>query len=108
MGKNPALYQLLVVSLRDQFWGPLLFSIFINDLPSIVSSPTFLFADDTKIFQVIRNEEDHLALQKDLNLLHEWSLRWQLNFNVAKCKHLHFGTAHSYGSFTLMVLWSTV
>ena len=81
--------------------GPLLFSIFINDLPSIVSSPTFMFADDTKIFRVIRNEEDHLALQKDLNLLHEWSLRWQLNFNVAKCKHLHFGTAHSYGSFYL-------
>ena len=81
--------------------GPLLFSIFINDLPSIVSSPTFMFADDTKIFRVIRNEEDHLALQKDLNLLHEWSLQWQLNFNVAKCKHLHFGTAHSYGSFYL-------
>ena len=30
--------------------GPLLFSIFINDFPSIVSSPTFMFADDTKIF----------------------------------------------------------
>ena len=29
--------------------GPLLFSIFINDLPSIVSSPTFMFADDTKM-----------------------------------------------------------
>ena len=28
----------------------LLFSIFINDLPSIVSSPIFMFADDTKIF----------------------------------------------------------
>ena len=48
--------------------GPLLFSIFISDLPSIVSSPTFMFTDDTKIFQVIRNEEDHLALQKDFKL----------------------------------------
>ena len=49
----------------------------------------------------IRNKEDHLALQKDLNLLHEWSLQWQLNFNVTKCKHFYFGTAHSYGSFYL-------
>ena len=39
--------------------GPLLFSIFINDLPSIVSSPILMFADDTKIFRVIRNKEDH-------------------------------------------------
>ena len=60
-----------------------------------------MFVDDTKIFRVIRNEEDHLTLQKDLNLLHEWSLQWQLNVNVAKCKHLHFGTARSYGSFYL-------
>ena len=60
-----------------------------------------MFADDTKIFQVIQSEEDHIALQNDLNLLHEWSLRWQLNFNVNKCKHLHFGSGHSYGSFYL-------
>jgi len=81
--------------------GPLLFSIFINDLPSIVSGPIFMFADDTKIFRVIRNKEDQLALQNDLNLLHEWSLQWQLNFNVVKCKHLHFGTEHFIGSFYL-------
>jgi len=81
--------------------GPLLFSIFINDLPSIVSSPILMFADDTKIFRVIRNKEDHSALQNDLNLLYEWSLQWQLNFNVVKCKHLHFGADHFFGSFYL-------
>ena len=45
--------------------GPLLFLIFINDLPSVVSSSIFMFADDTKIFQVIQSEEDHIALQND-------------------------------------------
>ena len=30
--------------------GPVLFMIFVNDIPSVVSSPTFMFADDTKKF----------------------------------------------------------
>jgi len=30
--------------------GPILFTIYINDLPSNLSNPTLLFADDTKIF----------------------------------------------------------
>jgi len=33
--------------------GPLLFSLFVNDLPSIVSSPLVLFADDAKIYHSI-------------------------------------------------------
>ena len=39
--------------------GPLLFTMFVNDIPSIVSSPTFLFADDTKIFHFIKSSDDH-------------------------------------------------
>ena len=61
---------------------PLLFSMFVNDLPLIVSSPIYLFADDTKIFRAMRNEENRAALQNDLNSLHEWTLNWQLNFNI--------------------------
>ena len=30
--------------------GPVLFTIFVNDIPSVVLSPTFMFADDMKIF----------------------------------------------------------
>jgi len=42
--------------------GPILFTMFVNDLPSIVSSPVYMFADDTKIFGVIRTGEDYSAL----------------------------------------------
>ena len=81
--------------------GPLLFIMFVNDLPLVVSGPTYMFADDTKIFRVIRNSEDYVTLQNDLNSLFKWSSLWQLKFNASKCKHLHFGPAHHYGNYFL-------
>jgi hypothetical protein len=38
--------------------GPILFAIYINDMPEMVESSTYLFADDTKIFREIRKEKD--------------------------------------------------
>jgi hypothetical protein len=38
--------------------GPILFVIYINDMPEMVESSTYLFADDTKIFREIREEKD--------------------------------------------------
>ena len=50
--------------------GSVLGPIFVNDIPSIVSSPTLLFADDTKMFRIVKNSDDHTVLQHDLNLLY--------------------------------------
>ena len=41
------------------------------------------------------------VLQNHLNLLHERSVRWQLKFNVSKCKHVHFGPVHQFGLYYL-------
>ena len=71
--------------------GPLLFVIFINDLPEELQTRTYLFADDTKVYNVIRGEEDQTKLQQDLNKLEEWSDRWLLRFHPDKCKHMHVG-----------------
>ena len=65
--------------------GPLLFSIYVNDIPSVVKSPVLLFADDTKIFRSIQCKDDYLQLQNDINKLLEWSSIWQLKFNISKC-----------------------
>ena len=65
--------------------GPLLFVIFINDLPTQVKSDLFLFADDTKIFRNIRSEDDRETLQKDINTMLEWANKWQLEFHLDKC-----------------------
>ena len=68
--------------------GPILFVIYINDLPDIVSSKAFLFADDIKIYRVKTREDDNKELQKDLNLLSDWSETWLLKFHQDKCKHM--------------------
>ena len=47
-----------------------------------------LFADDSAIYRSIDTKEDSHALQKDLFLLQNWAHKWQMNFNVKKCKSL--------------------
>ena len=71
--------------------GPLLFVMYINDLPDLVSSTVYLFADDTKIFKIIENENDPKILQRDLDSLRKWSDTWLLRFHPQKCKFMNLG-----------------
>ena len=72
--------------------GPLLFLLFINDIPNEIKCNIQLFADGAKIFKTVKNEEDHQDLVKDLDNLENWATRlWQMRFNVGKCKVLHLG-----------------
>jgi len=41
------------------------------------------------------------ALQHDLDLLYDWTIRWQLKFNILKCKHIHLGPMHHFGPYYL-------
>ena len=66
--------------------GPVLFVIFINDLPNSVESTAYLFADDTKLYRSIKGEEDRNIVQSDLNNLFDWSTKWLLKFHPDKCK----------------------
>jgi hypothetical protein len=42
--------------------GPILFTIYINDLPDALENMIKLFADDTKVFASVNNEEDKNSL----------------------------------------------
>lgn len=71
--------------------GPILFLLFINDLPrSAVTSSMFLFADDAKCAKAIHSFSDTLDLQRDLVALGAWARKWNLYFNETKCIHLRF------------------
>ena len=63
--------------------GPILFLLHINDLPSVISSKVRLFADDCLVYREIKNRQDQIALQKDLNLLENWGSKWGMRFNAA-------------------------
>ena len=66
--------------------SPLLFSLFINDLPTVISTNCLLFADDLKLFNEIRSAADVLALQRDLDAVARWAADWKLVLNASKCK----------------------
>ena len=59
--------------------GPLLFLVYVNDLPRLITSHVFLFADNTKLIQSISTLADHAQLQTDLDILAKWCDAWQLN-----------------------------
>ncbi|XP_072030407.1 uncharacterized protein [Amphiura filiformis] len=68
--------------------GPLLFILFVNDIGEETSSTIRLFADDALIYRHISSKADTDALQNDLHKLVDWSTKWQMRFNPAKCSLL--------------------
>ena len=68
--------------------GPIMFLIFINDLPSVVNSPCKLFADDLVIYRQINNQEDQITLQRDMDRLADWESKWGMQFHPDKCEHI--------------------
>ena len=68
--------------------GPLLFLVYINDMPAFVKSKLRLFADDAYLYKVIKAIVDSQLLQTDLDSLQVWEERWDMEFHPKKCKVL--------------------
>ena len=79
--------------------GPILFLIYINDMPKVLANTCKLFADDAKVFGDVSKPD--IILQKDIDNLSSWSETWQLPFNVKKCKCLHIGRNNPENSYTM-------
>ena len=81
--------------------GPILFVLYINDLPSNVQSEIRLFADDTKLFTRSDTKEACENLQKDLDTLQVWSEKWLLRFHPEKCHTLKLGHKKSEATYCM-------
>ena len=68
--------------------GPLLFLLYINDMPALLNSLLKLFADDSYLYRHIKSILDMHCLQDDLDKLQDWEQNWDMEFHPQKCKLL--------------------
>ena len=69
--------------------------------PRVISSNISKFADDTKIGRQISSEQKAMVLQGELNRMHKWAVKWQMDFNINKCSTLYVGRHNTRNIYTL-------
>ena len=62
--------------------GPILFIIYVNDIPDSLQNICKIFADDTIVYAAVDKRSE--SLQQDLLKLGEWSRIWLLEFSIQK------------------------
>ena len=75
---------------------PLLFLLYLNDLPACVNNKVKLYTDDVLLYSFIKSESDCIDLQENLDKLTEWADMWLMEFNQKKCEHLRITNKHSF------------
>ncbi len=78
--------------------GPILFVIYVNDLPDHLLADSLLYADDVKL---IAPRNRHNILQNSLNVSASWSKDWELDLNPTKREHLPIGNSIHFVLYTL-------
>ncbi|KAL8582030.1 hypothetical protein ACOMHN_028011 [Nucella lapillus] len=84
--------------------GPLLFVMFINDLPRVVKSEVKIFADDTKLYGRSDTAQGIQNMQDDPDQLQMWSDQWLLRFHPQKCAVMKLGTTKSEATYSMCQL----
>ena len=68
--------------------GPVLFLLYVNDIPENVKCDIKIFADNTKVWKNIKDSDDCRDLQNNLDSITDWSDTWLLKLHVGKCKSM--------------------
>ena len=84
--------------------GPLLFSLYINDISSDIESEIRRFADDCVCYREIKDEEDTMKLQRAIYRLGSWARKWGMRFQPVKCNMMQLTRKRikkNHASYTL-------
>ncbi|GBO39452.1 RNA-directed DNA polymerase from mobile element jockey [Araneus ventricosus] len=77
--------------------GPILFALYINDMPKQHNTLLSIFADDTAILARNKNHNFiHLALKKHLKTLEDWFAKWKIQINAGKTEAIMFSNSLNY------------
>ena len=92
--------------------GPLLFSVYLNDLVTFACCKFRLFADDVTLCHQIVSNEDCLYLQDNFNTFLHWCQKWQMRLQPSKCEALCISNKRTPPMFTyfcddLPLRWSS-
>lgn len=84
--------------------GPILFAIYMNDvLPCLINSKLVVYADDLKIFNVIKSPMDCGKIQDDLSNVLNWSVENGLTINSNKCNIISFNVNRQSFDFNYII-----
>ena len=90
-----------VVSFRVQCWVLIYFSLYIYDIDQGIVLKLCKFADDTRFGSKVGDTFGVENLRADLKTVYQWSVEWQLLFNVDKCTVMHMGKTNKKCSYNL-------
>ena len=76
--------------------GPLLFFLYINNISADIESEIRLFADDCVCNREIKELEDTVKLQKDIDRLGSWARKWFMRFQPVKCNRMQLRNLYSW------------
>ena len=84
--------------------GPLLFSLYINDISTDIDSEIKLFADDCVCYREIKDTEGTMKLQKHIDQMGCWARKWCMRFHPAKFNMMQI-TRKRIKRSMLHILW---
>ena len=87
---------------QGSIMGPILFTIFVNDLPHQVNSIISMYADDTKLYLPLVHPDATDILADDLITLQRWAQDMQMKFHPAKCKVMHLGNTNPERDYVML------
>ena len=78
-------------SIQGSVLGPVLFLMYIGDISKNITANIKIFVDDTKMKNVIYNENDVEELQTNLDKLFDWQEENNMLYNGSKFQLIRYG-----------------